>query len=244
MWKRAKFWAVRRRGSDGGGGVGRGGLAEGESGEGVRRREGVRGSAQILDAPTKILNTHGTDTPHHNTTHSVVLGKGGPSQGSPWLKKTRHEQQSFRRAAPLAGSRMVRKSLGTKQFDQKKGAKWRSGPKRCGPKVAGKTKKHGKTNQKQNHSHSPKTKKTNKQNRNKENTQNQPKMDKKSLTSPSQTKKSKKSKNQQQNQKLKKSERKEIKSKNCSNKKNIKKNNQKMFLFFLFFFFYNFSIIF
>ena len=35
--------------------------------EGVLRR-GVGESAQILDAPTKILNTHRTDTPHHNTT--------------------------------------------------------------------------------------------------------------------------------------------------------------------------------
>ena len=71
--KRAKFWAVRRRGSSGG---------------------GVRGRAQIFDAPTKMLNTHRTDTPTHHTTqreipHKAVLGKGGPSQGGPWPKKNK-----------------------------------------------------------------------------------------------------------------------------------------------------------
>ena len=38
----------------------------GESGEGVLWK-GNQGKAQILDAPTKILNTHCTDTPHHTT---------------------------------------------------------------------------------------------------------------------------------------------------------------------------------
>ena len=66
-----------------------GGPAEEGSEGGEVRRKGVRwervgrravgGSAQILDAPTKILNTHPTDTPHnthhtphtHNTTHNT-----------------------------------------------------------------------------------------------------------------------------------------------------------------------------
>ena len=76
--KNAKFWAVRRR-------------------EVTRR--GVGG--QILDAPTKILNTHRTDTPQHNTTqHNTtqhngrsrrgggVLGKGGPGGGR-WPNKNK-----------------------------------------------------------------------------------------------------------------------------------------------------------
>ena len=81
--KRAKYWAegVRLRVSpvrwSGGGGVG--------------------GSAQILDTPTKILNTHRTDTPHHTTQqqrlpHRVVLGLF------------------------FLVSRMVRKGLGTKRI--------------------------------------------------------------------------------------------------------------------------------
>ena len=42
---------------------------EGRVGRGGSGGGGVRESAQILDAPTKILNTHRTDTPHHKTTH-------------------------------------------------------------------------------------------------------------------------------------------------------------------------------
>ena len=95
--KNAKFWAVRRRGREGKGGVG---------GRGIRR------SAQILDAPTKILNTHRTDTPQHkhNTTpqrHTTQHNggsrtgwsgaKGGPSQRGPWpIKQDMSNKLSLR----------------------------------------------------------------------------------------------------------------------------------------------------
>ncbi len=81
--KRAKFWAVRRRGGEGVGG---------------RRVK----SAQILDAPTKILNSHRTDTPHNTTGDPAQGGKGGPSQGGPWPKKQDMSNKLSRRAAPLA----------------------------------------------------------------------------------------------------------------------------------------------
>ena len=55
-----------------------GGPAEGGPAEGGSRGRGsggggVRGRAQILDGPTKNLNTHRTDTPHNTT--------GDPAQG-------------------------------------------------------------------------------------------------------------------------------------------------------------------
>ena len=96
--KSAKFWAVRWRAVRWKG-VGRG----------VGR--GVGGSAQILDAPTKILNTHPThtpqthhttDTPQHNTTQQHN-NNGGSLTGWSWARgsgarrsmaqKTRHKQQ-------------------------------------------------------------------------------------------------------------------------------------------------------
>ena len=94
---------------------------------------GVRGSAQILDAPTKILNTHRThhNTTQHNTTQQqrripckVVLGKGGSLTGKSMAQKSRHVQQIVPKSSPVGqgflGSRMVLKGLGTKRFDQKK----------------------------------------------------------------------------------------------------------------------------
>ena len=44
-----------------------GGPADGGSGGG-----GVWGSAHIFDAPTKILKSHRTDTPHHTTPHHTT----------------------------------------------------------------------------------------------------------------------------------------------------------------------------
>ena len=141
------------------GGPVEGGPAEGGPAEGVESGEGSGGgsqeSAQILDAPTKNLNTHRTDTPHHNatqhntpltlTTHRVVLGKGGSLAGKSMAQKTRHEQQIVPKTRFLV-SRMVRIGLGTKRFDQKGGQKavWANsgvGQKWCGPNVVRKTKK-------------------------------------------------------------------------------------------------------
>ena len=64
-----------------------GGPAEGGPVEG-----GVGGSTQILDAPTKILNTHHNTTHTHNTPHNTTGdpaqgGLGEPAQGDPWPKK-------------------------------------------------------------------------------------------------------------------------------------------------------------
>ena len=115
--KRAKIVAgegkkERNFGRSGGGGSRRG-----------RRRESVGGARQILDAPAKILNTHRTDTPQHNTTqhnttHRVVLGKEGPSQGSPWSPKTRHEQQIVPKSSPIGQG-----FLGVKDGSQRFGHK-------------------------------------------------------------------------------------------------------------------------
>ena len=122
-----------------------GGPAEEGPAEGRVRRG--RGSAQILDAPTKILITHSTDTPHHTTTqrnattttqhttqrwvpHREVLGRegGGGSCGEVLggagrsMAQKQDMSNKFRRAAPLAKVfwGQVRKGLGTKRFDQKK----------------------------------------------------------------------------------------------------------------------------
>ena len=166
-----------------------------------------------MDAPTKILNTHRTDTPHHNTTqhntttttqrgipHRVVLGKGGPSQGGPWPKKQDMSNKLSRRAAPLAkvflGSRMVRKGLGTKRFDQKKlsGPRVGVGQKWCGKNI--------------------------------------PKITKKFEKYLSQTKKSKKIKNQQQNQKIEKMLKERKSNQNIAQTTiNKIKKNQKIFAF-------------
>ena len=120
---------------------------------------GVRGSAQILDAPTKILNTHRTFTPQHTTTQQNTqggLGQGRSLAGKSMAQKTRHEQQIVPKSSPIGQgfleSSMVRKGFGTKRFDQKKEAK--SG---AGQKWSEKHKRHGKTNKK-HFSPSPKTK--------------------------------------------------------------------------------------
>ena len=47
--------------------------------------EGSQGSAQILDAPTKILNTHRTDTPHYN---------GGSHTGWSWVVRAKSGQKN------------------------------------------------------------------------------------------------------------------------------------------------------
>ena len=94
-----------------------------ESGEGVSSGGGVRGSAQILDAFTKILNTHRTDTPQHNTTHHNTTHHNTTQQrhttqhnrGSrtvwSWARevprrevhgpKSRHEQQIVPKSSPI-----------------------------------------------------------------------------------------------------------------------------------------------
>ena len=129
------------------------------AGERIRRR-GVRERAQILDAPTKILNTHRTDTPQHNTTqhhttqrgipHRVVLGKGSPvercwaAQGGPWPNK-QDMINKFRRAAPLAKVFWGQQKFGYKTVWSKKRAKRRSGSKWCGPKVVRKKLKNEST---------------------------------------------------------------------------------------------------
>ena len=196
--KRAKFWA-----------------AEEESGEGVSSGGGVRRSAQILDAPTKILNTHRTDTPHHNTTHHNTTqqqrhttqhnrgsrtgwswAREGPSQGGLWPKNQDMSNKLSRRAAPLAkvfGSRMVLKGLGTKWFDVKKEPqKWSEKPKNW--------KNKSKENVPLPFTQNKKCKKITKNG--------------KHFSPLFQTPKSKKTKNQQQNQKIEKmlKERKSIQS--------------------------------
>ena len=107
----APFWAVRWRGSSGG---------------------GVGQSAQILDALTKILNTHRTDTPHHTTTQQQrhTTHWGIPHRS--WARgvhrrvvhgpKTRHEQHIVRRAAPLA-QKTVSKEVWPKVVQAKCGQK-------------------------------------------------------------------------------------------------------------------------
>ena len=85
--------------------------------------EGSRGSAQILDAPAKMLNTH------HNTTRHTTQHNGGSLAGRSMVQKTRHEQQIVLKSGQgFLGSRMVRKGLGTERFVKKR-AKRRSGPK-------------------------------------------------------------------------------------------------------------------
>ena len=93
----------------------------------VRRR----GIPAERPRPTKILNTHRTDTPHHTTQHNTaqhhtsphnlhreVLGRGscaGWSWARLMAKKQDHEQQLSGRAAPLAkvswaqGSGLIKK---------------------------------------------------------------------------------------------------------------------------------------
>ena len=94
------------------GGPAEGELGEEESGEVVPRR-GVGESTQILDAPTKMLNTHRTDTPQHNnttTTHHTTqledpaqggFGQGGSLAGRSMAQKTRHEQQIVPKSSPV-----------------------------------------------------------------------------------------------------------------------------------------------
>ena len=126
------------------GGVPRRG-GEGRGGEGVWRRGG-RGSAQISDAPTKILisqyrHTTPQHTPPHNATQQqrhTTQHNGGPRTGSrgrgscreelggagrSMAQKRRHEQQ-IPKSSPI-GQDFFGSSLGTKRPDQKK---W-SGPK-------------------------------------------------------------------------------------------------------------------
>ena len=166
---------------------------EGESGEGARRR------AQILDAPTKILNTphrHNTTHTQHNAgiLHRVVFGKGGSLAGRSMAQKSRHEQQSVPKSSPIAQgflvSRMVLKGLGTKRFDQKKDqeAVW--------AKSGQKNQKTWKNKEKTTFSLSPKTK-NNVITKIEKNPQNQKKNGKISLLTPSRPKKI-----QKQNQKI------------------------------------------
>ena len=163
-------------------------------------------------------------TPHRHTTQH----NGGSRTGWSWergflagrsvAQKTRHEQQIVPKSSPsgqgFLGSRMVRKGLGTKRFDQKKGAKRRSGPKVVWAKSGAGQKL------------SQKPKNMEKQIKNKNiplpSTQNKEK------------KKSKKSKNQQQNQKMKKCLKK-IKSNIAQTRK--KSKNQFFLLSLLFYFF-------
>ena len=126
--------------------------------EGVRRRregpaEGRSGRAPNFWTPTKILITHRHTTPepqHNTTTHHTTqwwvphwgLGVGFLQRGfgrrREVTQKIRHEQQ-IPKSSPVGqvflGSRMVRKGLGTKRFDQKKGPRGGLGQKLCGPKV-------------------------------------------------------------------------------------------------------------
>ena len=64
-----------------------------------RAGEGVRESAQILDEPTKILNTHHNTTQQHNN-DSTGLGQGGSIAGWSMVPKTRHEQQIVPNSSP------------------------------------------------------------------------------------------------------------------------------------------------
>ena len=120
------------------------GPAEGvRGGVGVVRlgpAEGSRGSAQIWDAPTKILNTHRTDTPdtpdpQHNDGSRTAWSwaRRVPRREVP--KKQDMSNKLSRRAAPLAIWVQGWFAKVTKRFDKEGGQKW------CGPKVVRKTKK-------------------------------------------------------------------------------------------------------
>ena len=210
--------------------------AEGESG----------GSAQIVDAPTKILNTHRTDTPQHNTTGDPAqggLGQGGGSLARRSLArrsmtpKSRHEQQILPKSSPIgqgfSRSRMALKGLGTKRFDQKKGPRgglgqeWSEKPKNMEKQI-----KNLSPNPEQKHEKSNIEK----------NPQNQKNGTTKiSLLLPPRPK------NQKINNKIKNCknvQRKKINSKYCSNKKKFQKKIRKMFCFFdVFCFFFLFDFL-
>ena len=153
--KRAKCWAVGRRGS-GGGAVG----------EGVRR-SGSQGERPNLGRTHENLEhtQHRHTTPHHttpqqnnnDTPHNTT---GGSRAGRSMARKTRHEQQIVPKSSPIGqvffGTRMVLKGLGTKRFDQKKGPRGVWAKTGAGQKWSEKQKKkHG---EKKNLSPSPKTK--------------------------------------------------------------------------------------
>ena len=153
-------------------------------------------------------NTTQHTTPHHNTTTTTTrdpaqggLGQGVPRREVHGPKKTRHEQQILEEQAKVfLGSRMVRKGLGTKRFDQKKGPRG-GGQKWCGSKVVRadsgqeKTKKNMEKTKKNSPFH-PKQKIKVK----KKSTKN----GKISLLSPPRPKNQENQKNQQQNQKIEK----------------------------------------
>ena len=145
--KKKRIWAIRRKGVPRRGG----GVGGGDSGQHPK-----------FGRTQKILNTHRTDTPHHTTPHHNTTQQrhttqhnggsrtgwswaGGPVHGGSMAQKTRPEQQIVPKSSPIGqgflGSRMVRKGLGTKRFDQKKkeqkavwansgaGQKWSEKPK-------------------------------------------------------------------------------------------------------------------
>ena len=137
----------------------------GESGEGLRRR-GVGGAPKFWTHPRKFWThtapTHHTtqynnDTPNNTTGDPAQggLGQGGSLTGRSMAQKTRHEQQIVPKSSPI-GQGFLGQGWFVKvwRFDQKKGAKRRSGPKvvwaksGAGQKLSKKRKKHGKTNQK------------------------------------------------------------------------------------------------
>ena len=103
--------------------------------------EGSQGSAQILDAPTKILNTHSNDTPHNTTGDPAQggLGQGGSlARRSMAQKKQDMGNKLSLRAAPLAkvffGFKDGSQRFGHKTVCLKKEAKRRPGPKVVRPK--------------------------------------------------------------------------------------------------------------
>ena len=165
---------------------------EGKKGAGFwavwRGRGGELGeSAQILDALTNILNTHTT--------------MGGPPQGGPWPKKIMPWATNC--PEPIGqgflGSKMVRKGLGTKRFDQKKGPRGCLGQKWCGPNEVRKTKKTWKNKSKKEISLSPSPKTKNEKTKKKK--KNIPKIKKMKNLSPPRPKNQK---NQKINNKIKK----------------------------------------
>ena len=88
-----------------------------------------RESAQVMDTPTKILNTHRTDTTQHKGGSRTGLGQGGSLARWSMAQKTKHEQQIVPKSSPI-GQGFQRTGLGKKRFQ-----KW------CGPNVVRKTQK-------------------------------------------------------------------------------------------------------
>ena len=112
--------------------------------EGVLAEEGS-GSAQVLDAPTKILNTHRAPTPHHTTQHNTTtnpaqggLGQGrgerlgwGPAQGGPLPRKQDMSTNCSEQQANVFSVKNGSQGFGQNSLIKKSclGQKW------CGPEV-------------------------------------------------------------------------------------------------------------